>query len=103
MPQGEFHLELDAAAIAELGFDAETEDMLEDVGGQVADTARELAPKDTGEGADSIHGEAGVDDESAYVDVSWDRDHFYMGFHELGTEHQPARPFLRPALDSTKI
>lgn len=27
---------------------------------------------------------------------------FYIGFYELGSKHQQARPFLRPALDSNK-
>lgn len=103
MSTGDFHFDLDQAAIDDLGFDEDAEDLLEDVGDQVAGLAHEKAPKDSGEGADSIHGQVGTDQESAYVDVSWDDEHFYMGFHELGTEHQPARPFLRPALDQTKV
>lgn len=27
---------------------------------------------------------------------------FYAGFYEFGTQHQPARPFMRPAFDSSK-
>jgi hypothetical protein len=26
--------------------------------------------------------------------VSWDREHYYMSFHQLGTKSLPARPFL---------
>lgn len=99
----DFRLELDDSAIAELGFDEEALAMLQDVGDQVAGQAAALAPKQTGEGASSIHAEVEVDDESGYADVSWDADHFYLGFAETGTSHQPATPFLRPALDATSI
>lgn len=27
---------------------------------------------------------------------------FYAGFYEFGTNHQPARPFMRPAFDSSR-
>ena len=64
------------------------------VAGLIADDARQAAPKDSGAGAASIHAEP-QDDGSARV--GWDDEHFYMGFHELGTETQPPRPFLRPA------
>lgn len=99
----EFRLELDQAAVDDLGFDDEALALLQDVGDLVADGARTLAPQRTGEGAASIHAEVEVDDESGFADVSWDRDHFYMGFAETGTSHQPATPFLRPALDATSI
>jgi HK97 gp10 family phage protein len=58
---------------------------------------RRRAPKDTGAGAESIHSEP--DPDVPGFRVSWDRDHFYMLFHELGTQHQPARPFARPTAD----
>ncbi len=74
---------------------------LDSVGAQVADRARQAAPKDSGDGAASIAHEVGQDSEGAFVHVSWDRVHFYMAFPELGTSHQSARPFLRPALDAT--
>ena len=70
--------------------------VLMDVGEQVAGRAAMAAPKATGEGARSIRPER----VGAVVRVSWDRDHFYLGFHELGTSRSPARPFLRPALDA---
>lgn len=98
-----FRLQLDADAIADLGFSDEVADLAQDVGDQVAERAAELAPKRTGAGAASIHAELGEDEDGAYADVSWDRDHFYMGFKELGTEHEPAQPFLRPALEQTQI
>jgi HK97 gp10 family phage protein len=55
------------------------------------------APKDTGAGAESIHAEP--DPDQPGFRIGWDPDHFYMSFAELGTEHQPARPFARPTAD----
>lgn len=103
MSLGDFHLELDNAAVEDLAADLEAQELAQEAGDVVADKAADLAPKASGEGAASIHAEIGVDAEGAYADVSWDRDHFYMGFHELGTERQPANPFLRPGLDSSSI
>lgn len=34
--------------------------------------------------------------------VGWDAAHFFYRFHELGSGHEPARPFLRPAADSVR-
>ncbi len=69
-----------------------------DLGVEVANDAAALAPKRTGAGARSIRAEyATAADGGREVRVSWDRDHFYMGFAEFGTEHQRATPFLRPA------
>lgn len=99
----DYRLVLDAAAVDDLLSDEETLDMLQEVGDTVADLARGKAPKMTGEGAESIHAEVEVDDEGGHADVSWDSDHFYLGFAETGTSHQPATPFLRPALDETTI
>lgn len=100
---GDFRLELDEDAIADLGFDDDAEELSQEAGDQVAELAAEYAPKVSGDGAASIHAEVDRDDESVYADVSWDPDHFYMGFHELGTEHESAKPFLRPALDATSV
>jgi len=101
--RGDWDLNLDSDAIADLMSDEEAQDLAQEVGDLVAERAADNAPKATGGGAASIHAETDVDDQSAFADVSWDPDHFYLGFHELGTEHQPAQPFLRPALDSTQI
>lgn len=69
--------------------------------GGIADAAAEemagRAPRRTGAGAHSIRAQA--DPGLPGFRVSWDRDHFYMSFHELGTNHQPARPFARPVAD----
>lgn len=61
---------------------------------QLARAAAQLAPKDTGEGAASIHAEEQPDGSWR---VSWDRAHDYMRFPEFGTESQAPQPFLRPA------
>jgi len=70
------------------------------VGDQVAERAAQAAPKDSGEGARSIRAEVAHDEDGPHVNVSWDKAHFYMAFHELGTSRMSARPFLRPALDA---
>lgn len=55
------------------------------------------APRNTGAAARSIHAEPDLD--GAGFRVGWDREHFYLSFAELGTEHQPATPFARPVAD----
>jgi HK97 gp10 family phage protein len=92
---------LDDAAIRALGESADVQNALESVGRQVADRARAAAPKATGAGAASISHEVATDSDGTHVRVSWDNDHFYLIFSELGTSKMPARPFLRPALDGT--
>lgn len=62
--------------------------------------ARANAPRLTGSGADSITAEAVLDDDLQSARVAWDRLYFYMYFHERGTKHMPARPFLGPAFGS---
>jgi HK97 gp10 family phage protein len=64
---------------------------------RVAETARQLAPRDTGGMADSIKA---IRTGPSQFRVSFDKDHFYGQFVETGTEKMPPRPFLRPALDS---
>lgn len=78
---------------------------LENVGEQIAVGARALAPRETGQGAASIDWELTREpDGEMGVRVSWDRDHYYMWFHEAGTRGRQRngrgvspRPFLRPA------
>lgn len=65
----------------------------------VRDEARRNAPKETGAGAKSIKVTSRTVGGAVEYRVSWDRDHFYMGFHELGAINVTARPFLRPAAD----
>lgn len=85
-------------AIDDLKVSSEVRDALDSVGGQVASTAAALAPKNTGAGAASIHHE--VDDDGT-VRVTWDSEHDYMQFQELGTSKMSPNPFLRPALDGS--
>lgn len=66
----------------------------------VVEDAKANAPRKTGAGAASIRAEVDWSGEDGpAVRVGWDTDHYYMRFHELGTKHLPARPFLRPAVD----
>lgn len=95
--------EPDWGAIDDIAHDAETGAFLLDVGNEVAASAARLAPKRTGAMAASIHAEVDEDRESLYADVSWDAEHFYGYFAEVGTEDESARPFLRPGLDATTI
>lgn len=95
------HVVLNDAALRALMRTEETRDTLQSIADQVADRARQAAPKRTGEGAASIAGEV-VDGVYGYeARVSWDSDHFYLLFAEVGTSSLPARPFLRPALDGS--
>lgn len=104
MGAGDFVFTPNRSAIADLAFDEDTEDFLEDeVGDPLAEKARAGAPRKTGAGAASIQAVVGEDSESSFVDVSWDAEHDYLRHHEEGTEDMPARPFLRPALESTQI
>lgn len=67
---------------------------MEDSAEAIARLAAQLAPKDTGALARSISAEEQGDGSWR---VSWDKEHFYGIFQELGTEHNRAQPFLRPA------
>lgn len=76
---------------------AQAEAELMDRGWEIALQAARRAPKDSGRGAASIHPELVRTPDGPEVRVSWDRSQFHMAFPELGTERQPATPFLRPA------
>ena len=93
-------VDVDERAVRALSSSADMRDLLLDAGEPVVRHARALAPKDTGEGAASIREEAVLDGFVWTVRVSWDRAHFYMYFHDQGTKHIPARPFLEPALEA---
>lgn len=63
----------------------------------IADMVR-AAPKDSGAGAKSIHAEEFIDEHGYPASrIGPDSAHFYMVFHEFGTEKMPAHPFMRPA------
>lgn len=89
--------------------------VLQEIGDGVADLARGYA-RNAGllgpeRGIDSIHCEVlrgrseSLDPSFVPADdlptayVGWGEEHFYLGFAEVGTEHQAATPFLRPALE----
>jgi HK97 gp10 family phage protein len=106
----------DYAEIAALLDGQEVEDLLLDIGEDVADSARARAPQETGAGAASIHaelhrgGDSGAfastftpEDDDPTVYVSWDQDHYYLLFAEEGTEDQQPTPFLRPALEQAEV
>jgi len=91
-------IEIDEAAIRALEKDPHVLAAIENtvVPAVVAEMKRR-APKATGAGAESIDYEP--DPDGSGFRVSWDKDHFYMYFAEVGTEHQPAQPFARPTAD----
>lgn len=95
-------VDLDQLGIKSLANDVGMKAMLGRVGAAVADDARAAAPRDTGAMADSIDYEVDEDDDGAYVNVSFDADHFYGAFSELGTSAQSPRPFLRPAVEKKR-
>lgn len=94
---GQIRVTVDKAALADLAHDPGVLADVERIAEAAATQMRRRAPKDTGEGADSIHVEP--DEEEPGFRIGWDPDHFYLSFHEFGTEHQPARPFMRPVAD----
>lgn len=72
----------------------------------IADDASRGAPRS--EGAGHARGTHGADNIVGVVDrvpegwrgrVGWYRKAYYLGFHEKGTQHMPARPFLVPAAE----
>lgn len=88
----------DSKAIAALTGAAFMRGAVDKAGAQVAETARGLAPKDTGAGAASIHHTVERDKYGWSSRVSWDLAHDYMFHVETGTSDTPASPFLRPAI-----
>ena len=70
----------------------------------VRNKARANVPVDSGDLKRSIAVNAKVDRAGeGYADVGYRKDKaFYGGFVELGTSQQPARPFLRPALEESE-
>jgi HK97 gp10 family phage protein len=90
------------AIYRQLSRTAEIRNTVERVADTIADDARRRAPKDTGEGARSIHAERSEKDGHETWHVSWDEEHDYMTYQEFGTVNMRARPFLRPAADSIR-
>ena len=81
-------------AILEVAKHQEMQQRLRRDAEELAQTAAMLAPKDTGALADSIQAEEQSD---GTWRVSWDQEHSYGLYQELGTETNPPQPFLRPA------
>jgi HK97 gp10 family phage protein len=77
---------------------AHTQAMIANLGEEVAQKARELAPVDTGALRDSITSElvggGGPAEAQIVANVP------YAGFVEFGTDDTPMQPYLRPALDA---
>lgn len=86
----------DPKALSAITSSGEVEAALMGAGWQVAHEAARRAPKRTGAGAKSIHPEV-IRGPEPEVRVSWDQQHFYLAWAELGSEHQAPEPFLRPA------
>jgi hypothetical protein len=78
-------------------------DFMQHVGDGIARDARAAAPKHTGAGALSIHGETALGPHGWEAKVSWSEPRYYMTFSETGTVHMAARPFLVPALERARI
>ena len=89
----------DERAIAAIAGSLDVRDLLVESARPIVGRAQALAPRRTGGGAESIRSEPVLDGPDWTVRISWDREHFYMYFHEFGTKRLPDRPFLEPALD----
>jgi HK97 gp10 family phage protein len=96
-------VEVNRAAVTEIEHSPGAEEYLARVGDAIAEDAAIAAPKLTGHGASTIHGEVGHDTEGAYVRISWDTTAWYLKFAELGTSHENPRPFLRPAAEKQRV
>lgn len=88
---------LDQAAIAAFAADPAVLRAVGDVAEDVAVGMRATAPKRTGAAAASIHVEPAPNAADGFR-VSWDRQHFYLGFAETGTRDERARPFIARAV-----
>jgi HK97 gp10 family phage protein len=67
----------------------------------IADEAKRLAPRDSGDLAEGIEVKPGrIQQGRAVFNVQPGKAEWYGKLVELGTEKMPAQPFLRPALDA---
>lgn len=85
-----------------LRFSSEMRDTVDLVGTLIAEQAEGDAPKRSGLGAGSIDSVPRLGPDGWETRVSWTRERYYMYFHERGTVHLPARPFLRPAREAAR-
>lgn len=79
--------------------DQDIADLLLDVAAPAVAEARLRAPRRTGAGAASIRAESVLDGDMQTVRISWDRDHFYMSFQDVGTRYLPPLHFLEDSLE----
>lgn len=96
---GDVRVVIHVAAVRDLADEPEIRDLVLEAATPVVSGAQGRAPKRTGAGAATIHAEAVLDGPEWTAHVSWSRERYYLGFHELGTRSLPARPFLVPALE----
>lgn len=101
---GEFQMSIDDRAFvrglneALVDFRHDADDLVQLLGDQVAERARQLAPRgDTDDLVNSINNEPGADARGPYVDVG-SKGVYYALFVEYGTYKMKAEPFMRPAL-----
>lgn len=64
---------------------------------QATESGRESVRRSPGRS--TIRFRRGRDAKGFYIDVGANRSAFYLAFYEFGTSKQPARPFLRPAIE----
>jgi HK97 gp10 family phage protein len=93
-------VDVDEQAVHAVAASLDLRDLLMESARPIVGSAQALAPKKTGAGAESIRSEPVLDGDQWTVRISWDRAHFYLYFHDRGTVHLPARPFLEPALEA---
>jgi HK97 gp10 family phage protein len=86
----------DRAAITGLKTDPGVERFATEVAVSFAWTMRALAPHLTGEGAWSI--QARDSSAKGARRVGWDKEHYYMGYQELGTKYVRGQRFVSKAL-----
>jgi HK97 gp10 family phage protein len=94
---------VDEQEVHRLVVSRDTRDLIHDRAKPVERAAKLAAPKDTGRGARSIRTEMVLDGDDWEAHTSWGwPDAFYMYWHEKGSRHMPARPFLEPALKAAR-
>lgn len=100
-------IDWDESALAELASHAAMRDMLDEVATKVRDAARRNASAyyPASRRVQAIVTDSGVDGQSAFADVGYDRNAsgFVLWFSEVGTTKMAPRPHLRAALEQTGI
>lgn len=90
-------VEINEGGMAALARSLDVRDATLDAGeSRVARPAQVRAPKRTGFGASTIHAEAQLAGSVWEIAVSWAPEANYLRFHQFGTEHMDADPFLVP-------